>query len=211
MQPVKDWIYDHDDRWSFTILYVGGAILLSIYLNLFWVAMLMLVNFALKLTRNFMIVAPRPVLLAIWQIKLDIALIAFAITITLYAEHVFAILGISRLARAGQAMRGAHLAARFGVIKRGLRVLFLIVDDLARLVHAFVRAIRKQKTLVNIDEHILEEITPHPTEPWTNPQKGDFFSIGFGTLCLLLILMAPLLTGIPFIDIAAQVAHELSP
>lgn len=204
-------MHDHDDRWSFIVCYVGGAVLLSIYLNLFWVTMLMLANFALKLYRNHLVTAERPFLLALWQIKLDISLIVFAVAIAVYAEHIFAILGISRMARAGQALRGLHLAARFGVIERALRVLLLIVDDLARIVNALVKSMRRRKAVVNISEEMLQDIAPKSTRPWENPGRGDFFSIGFGAVCFGLILLNPLLTGTPAIEIMARVAAELSP
>jgi len=47
MTAALHWVREHDDRLTFVVLYVGGAIILRVWLNLFWVAMLMLGNFGL--------------------------------------------------------------------------------------------------------------------------------------------------------------------
>ncbi len=69
MDAFKNWIRDHDDRWSFVILYVGGAVALSVFMNLFWVILLMTGNFCLKIYRNYLVAKPLPVLTSLWQVN----------------------------------------------------------------------------------------------------------------------------------------------
>ncbi len=213
MESLRNWIKDHDDRWSFVILYVGGAVCLSVFLNLFWVVMLMTGNFFLKLYRNYLLMLPRPLLTSLWQVKLDIALVIFALMIGIYAEHVFAALGLSQAARAGQAVRGLQMATRFGLIERGLKVFLMTIDDQARLINAVVKA-RKKKHGVNIV--VPEDALPEPEEddirlPWKKWGKGDVFSFAFGGVCLLLISAAPLLIDHSYHEIFGNIVRQLHP
>jgi hypothetical protein len=60
MTAAAHWIREHDDRLSFVVFYISGAIILSIVLNLFWVMMLMLGHFILEIFRGYLIRAERP-------------------------------------------------------------------------------------------------------------------------------------------------------
>lgn len=212
MDHIKDWIRDHDDRWSFTFLYIGGAIALSVFTNLFWVVMLMACNFLLKIYRNYLVAKPAVFRTALWQVKLDISLILLALVIGLYAEHVFAALGLSQAARAGQAMRGVQMAARFGIIERGLKVFLMTVDDQARLVNAVMKARRKRQTDINITpEMIPEPEAAEPAFPWRVWGKGDIFTFAFGGTCAALILLAPSITGMAYPELAAAILKQLHP
>lgn len=211
MKSVIDWIHEHDDRLSFVILYIGGAIALSIWLNLFWVIMLMLGHFGLELVRGHLIGERHPLPHALWEVKLDIALVLFAIVVALYAEHVLAVLGIGQAARAGQAAtRGVQFATRFAVVERALRVALLTMDDIARLIQAAVK-FRKRKA----------SPAPQPvTEPdGIEPQQtadermttGDIVTLAFGAACLLLILFMPTLVGAPPDEVGRKILEELNP
>ena len=213
LESIKNWIKDHDDRWSFVILYVGGAVCLSVFMNLFWVVMLMTGNFFLKFYRNCLLAMPKPLLTSLWQVKLDIALVIFALMIGLYAEHVFAALGLSQAARAGQAVRGLQMATRFGLIERGLKVFLMTIDDQARLVNAVVKARKKKKSgqIVVPEEALPEREEEDVSLPWKKWGKGDVFSVAFGAVCLCLILMAPVLTGHTYHGLSADIVSQLHP
>jgi hypothetical protein len=143
MTTALHWVRDHDDRLSFVLLYIGGAIALSVWLNLFWVAMLMLGHFALEIFRGHLLKAERPIFHALWEVKLDIGLLLFALVVALYADHVLALLGLGQAARAGQAARGLQAVAKFGIVERALRILVLTMDDIARLVQAVIKFRKK--------------------------------------------------------------------
>ncbi len=201
MESVRNWIREHDDRWSFVFLYVGGAVALSIFMNLFWVMMLMAGNFLLKIYRNYLVGKPAILLTSLWQVKLDIALILFAFVIGVYSEHVFAALGLSQAARAGQAVRGLQMATRFGIIERGMKVFLMTVDDQARIVNAIVKARKKKQAggEACIEAAAIPEPQPEsgePDYPWrARWGKGDIFTFTFGGTCATLLLLAPSLTG----------------
>lgn len=213
---IINWIRYHDERWSFIAVYILGAIGLSVFMNLFWVIMLATGHATLKTIRNIIVGQPAPLLSALWQIKLDIALLIFAIVIAVYSEHLFAALGL------GQAARGAAIATRFGIIERGLKVFLMTIDDQARLVGAALRLARRRTqkekndgTLPDLSTVVAESgIDPEPyihRLPWKNIGKGDYIAIGFGMLCLSLLLAAPLLIDITPAQTWQTVVHEISP
>lgn len=208
MTQALDWIREHDDRLSFVILYIGGAILLSIWLNLFWVAMLMLGHFALEIVRGHLLNARRPVAHALWEVKLDIALLLFALVVALYADLVLGLLGLGQAARAGQAARGLQAAARFGVIERALRIVVLTSDDVLRLAQAAFR-LRGKSASGSTALAAVDAPAPAPGESAVG--AGDMVSLAFGAVCLLLILLAPQITGATPETVASQLLHEISP
>lgn len=212
-QNLIDWVRDHDDRWSFVALYVGGAIILSVFTNLFWVSMLMAGNFLLKVYRNRLVGKPYPVLSSLWQIKLDIALILFSLALGLYTGELIAALGLSQAARAGQAVRGLQMATRFGLIERALKVVLMTVDDFARLVGAIAKALRNKKnaTVRITSEMVPEPEADEPDRPWEKWGKGDVFTFLFGGICVTLILLAPTLTGLDPAVVVTHIVTELSP
>lgn len=211
MKSVIDWIHEHDDRLSFVILYIGGAIALSVWTNLFWVIMLMLCHFVLEIVRGRLIGERHPLAHALWEVKLDIALVLFAIVVALYAEHVLAALGIGQAARAGQAAtRGVQFATRFAVIERASRVALLTMDDIARLIQAAIK-FKNRKT--------APEPETGPAPGSGNPQgsspdsmtAGDMVALAFGATCVLLIVLMPTLLGTPPNELGDNILEELSP
>lgn len=209
MTSVLTWIRDHDDRLSFVILYIGGAIALSIWLNLFWVVMLMLGHFGLEIFRGRLLGVTRPLAHAVWEVKLDIALMLFALVVALYADHILGLLGLGQAARAGQAARGLQAATRFGIIERALRVAVLTSDDILRLVQAAIRFRGRNggPAIPAAARHEAE--TMAATAPALD--TGDVLTLSFGALCLLLIALVPTLTGMPPAEVAQQILYEISP
>lgn len=209
MTRALEWIREHDDRLSFVVLYIGGAIALSIWLNLFWVIMLMLGHFALEIVRGYLLDARRPLAHALWEVKLDIALVLFALVVALYSEFVLGILGLGQAARAGQAARGLQAAARFGVIERTLRIVVLTSDDVLRLVQAAFRLRGKSAAAKPAPAAVEVAAMVPDEEPAIG--AGDIASLAFGALCLLLLLLAPQITDAAPDAVATQLLYEISP
>ena len=210
MTAAAQWIREHDDRLSFVVLYISGAILLSIVLNLFWVVMLMFGHFVLEIFRGYLLKVRRPFLHALWEVKLDIGLVLFALVVALYAEHVLALLGLGQAARAGQAVRGVDAAARFGVVERALRIFVLTMDDLARLAQAASKFGRRSTEPATAppetQAHAIDS-----TDSERSPGLGDVLSLSFAALCLFLIVLTPSMTGTLATDVAPKILQELSP
>lgn len=215
--PTKRWVTDHDERWSFILLYVGGAVALSVFANLFWVAALMVAHYLLEIWRHVILGEKHAFIKALWHVKLDIALILFALVIALYSDTVMAALGIGQAARAGQAAKGAQLITRFAIIERGLRIFFLTIDDITRIALILWKNVTHRKsdaaTQADLQAAVSlleeEENTLHAKE--SRLSKGDIFSLGFGTVCVILILLAPALTSRSAEATMIAIVSELSP
>lgn len=221
MKSFHDWIHDHDDRWSFLAPYIGGAILLSIFMSLFWVAMLMFCHFLLEVWRHRLLEIKNPLIHALWHTKLDFSLVIVAFVIAVYADVIIGALGLGQAARAGQ------VAARFGVIERSIRSILLTADEAGLFLRALAKGRKKQTAAVDTvlqeasgqsrDPQMRKDVASHiamaneDDAPWRSPTKGDWFSLGFGGLCVTLILMAPMITAHDFSDIGQIILHELQP
>lgn len=199
---LPSWIHDHDDRWIWTAFYVGGAVVLSIWISLFWLVALVMLHGLMEWLRHRLVdrevvgVAVR----VCWELKLDIALVLFAFVVALYMDLVLGAAGLSGAARVG-----AQAASRAGAWARAIRGVLLTVDDAAQV--ARVLASRgKSKNDGDVEAPI--GYWGGWTQPWG---IGGWVSVGLGVVSLALILLAPLLTGQPVGEVFWTILGELHP
>lgn len=79
----RRWILEHDDSWVFTGLYVGLAVVLSIWISLFWLVAVVAGHVALEWVRQRHYdpePAGVPARIA-WELKLDFGLVLFALAL----------------------------------------------------------------------------------------------------------------------------------
>ena len=193
---------EHDDSWLFTILYVGLALVLSIWISLFWLVAVVGVHFLLECVRQRSIARPggNVPLLAVWEIKLDLALILFAFSLTAYMELILGVAGLGGAARVG-----AKGAARVGGWGRAIKATLLSLDDAAQIARlAFTRKSAptasdtsrvapsaRETSGDSVCQEPIEAVDPCDVATWS---RGDRWVIGFGAVCLASLLIAPWLT-----------------
>jgi hypothetical protein len=213
---LRQWIMEHDDKWTFIAPYIGLAVVLSIVLSLFWLVVVVGVHFALELIRQWVI---KPgwkgvILRSLWELKLDFGLILFGLALALYMDFVLGVAGLGAAGRAG-AMAGARVGARVAVLQRVLRGILLSLDDLAQVVRVFTRRKGKTNDIGDALEEAIESAQPEPQEVgigWNGPWgKGDYIAVGFGLLCLVLILVSPIITHHTADTALATLLEELHP
>jgi hypothetical protein len=131
LDPVRAWIVEHDQSRVFLVLYIGLAVVLSLWISLFWLVAVVGAHLVLELIRqsHLQIGARRIVLESAWELKLDVALVLFALALSLYMETVLGVVGLQGAARLGSASRAA---ARFASWERVLRGVALSADDAAQ-------------------------------------------------------------------------------
>lgn len=202
--PIRRWILNHDDSRLFIVLYIGLAVLLSIVISLFWLVAIVGVHFALEWIRQralqpdgFWGVLSR----VLWELKLDIALILFALMLALYMELTMGVVGIGAVARGG-----VLTGSRFLVIQRVLRGILLSLDDLAQVLRVVMR--RKRSAAVGDSQTEEVEVVSGWRGPWTT---GDYLTVGFGGACLVAILCAPLLDHYTVETAVETLLSELHP
>ena len=194
---ILRWIIGHDDSRIFTIFYIAAAVILSVAVGLFWLCVVVSVHFIFELIKkyfekNSFTLTLHDCFSALWQVKLDLGLIAFALVIAIYIDVIFGMAGISAGAR-----MAATAGARFASWQRIIRGTVLVVDDFAYVAKAVAC-----KGSAGKDE--TSQADPKVT-------KGDLASLVFGITCIFLILISPLLTGQSIEAVYLMIISELHP
>jgi hypothetical protein len=211
---VRNWIINHDDSWLFIILYIGLAVVLSIWISLFWLVAVVAVHFGFEIVRqreahgNWTSVISE----ALWELKLDIALVLFALVVSLYMELALGVAGLQGAARIGSAAQaGMRGGARFAAWQRIIRGLLLSVDDAAQVVRVAAGKSNKdqgRETGVKVQSVKTDSSRGSWFGGWT---RGDWIAISMGIVCFLLLASTPLITDHTFPSAIAALAAELHP
>lgn len=201
--PLRRWILEHDESWLFVGIYITLAVVLSIWISLFWLVVVVAGHFALEWIRHRHIDPwwPGVLVRALWEVKLDIGLVLFALVIGVYMEFILGIAGLSSAARAG-----LQSGARFAGWQRAIRGVLLSIDDAAQLGRAVVRGEK------NVDDSETSESTISRWGGWTARWSlGDRLSISLSIISITLILLAPLLADQTFAQTWSIILEELHP
>jgi len=203
---ASGWIHDHDDRWLWTVLYVGGAVVLSIFISLFWLVALVAIHGALEWVRQRRIDPNAAGVIArvAWELKLDIALVLFAFVVALYMDLVLGMAGLGGAARVG-----AQVASRGGAWARAIRGVLLSIDDAAQLVRA---ASRGDAGGDGGGQRRSMSQTELRWGGWLGPWGvGAWLSLGLAGASMAMIAIVPLATGGSVVETAEQLLMELHP
>jgi hypothetical protein len=242
-ESLRDFVASHDERWLFVVIYISLAVVLSIVLSLFWLVAVAALHFTFEYMRQAQtrtgigdIVSH-----AIWEIKLDIALVVLALAMSLYMDVVLGILGLQSAARAAAATR----VVRFTAWERNVRAIVLLSDDLGRVIQiAWTRLLRRPASpavvTANADRSSaavplaaaatasaearpaapVRERAPEPAAPATpvpSPSwrdawtTGDRVTLALLVASVLLIVVAPLVTDHSWAGATTTLLQELRP
>jgi hypothetical protein len=220
VEKIHGYIVDHDNRWSFIIAYIALAVILAIVINLFWLILVVAAHglFEWITQRQFVRDRIGIAMRVLWELKLDIALILFALALEVYIEMVLGMVGLSAAARAG-----AQTGGRFVALQNALRGTLLSIDDAAQVVRMVAKrggdeeGTDGQVALAGEEEEELDfeqslADSGGRLGPWSGEYVlGDWFSIGFSILCLGLILVGPLLTPHDWSSMMEALGGQLDP
>jgi hypothetical protein len=236
---LRDWVRDHDERWSFVVLYLGLAVGLSVFVSLFWLLVVGALHFALECGRQAHFREGRLEVLghALWEVKLDIGLVLLALTLVLYIDVVLGLLGLQSIARAAAVTRaGARIGTRAAAWERTIRTLLITVDEMARIAYAAVtirRSAGATRRAVVSEGRAMEAVAlaaeaeaaeaasvraaaaaapPDPGLGWRGPWgMADRIGLALVVAGLTLMLVAPFLTAHDWGTAAATLLEELRP
>ena len=237
-KDVKKWIVFHDESKVFVCFYLLLAVVLSIFLSLFWLVLVVFIHFVFEFVKQNQIDNYKlgVVLRAFWEVKLDVALVLFSLALVVYLDFVFGLAGINAAARVGGnvASRSGQIASRSGQIarmgrlsrllskiagwQRVIRTIMMTIDDVFLILKALLMKLNDKKN--NNQKNIkVDEITNKKEEEvfttygkWQ--QKWDFgdkFAVTFTVFCFLLFVVSPLLTGFELQEIWHLISQELKP
>ncbi|QOC23133.1 hypothetical protein IC757_02945 [Wenzhouxiangella sp. AB-CW3] len=198
---ARQWLVDHDNRATFTILYITLALVLSMAISMFWLAAVVAAHGIIEywaLGRNG--VDDRRLGRTLWHIKLDIALVLAALWLGLYIDLLFGIAGLSAAARTG-----AQATARFVAWQRTIRGVLLATDEAALAAKAALGNNGKDSVQTPQKRDI-------PPRPWRQRWSiGDWLTMGSIAILLVMILAAPLMTDHSVAEAIAILAEDLHP
>jgi hypothetical protein len=213
---VNRWILEHDNSALFNILYIGLAVVLSVWLGLFWLIAVVGIHALIEFYRQYLIFN-EPLLAfneMLWELKLDFALIFFAFWLAVYLDFIFGIVGLTAGARvAAQAgSRVAQTGTRFAVWQRVIRGFFLSLDDAGMAMRALARKKGNISDIAQENEgHLTEQMQQVRSSWFGRYNKGDWFVILFGATIIILILISPFFTGKSLSDVISIILGELKP
>jgi hypothetical protein len=207
--PIRRWILYHDDSRWFVGLYIGLAVVLSIWIGLFWLVAIVGVHLVFEWIRQ-----AHPdrcglgaLARAMWEIKLDLALVLFAFALALYLEVIAGAAGL------GAGLRVASQAgARAAAWQRVLRGLLLSLDDVAQVARVATRGRKGSGAGSAVPTDAQPGSAVNALGGWRGAWSlGDRLTIGFGCGCGLSILLAPMLTEHTWFSTWQSLAAELRP
>ncbi len=197
---IRRWLLDHDNRTTFTIIYITLALVLSMAISMFWLAAVVAAHGVLEYwslgkegIRDYRLGR------TIWHIKLDIMLVLAALWIGLYIDLLFGVAGLSAAARTG-----AQAGARFIAWQRTIRGVLLSVDEAALAA----------KAAMGKGGHGAQrrKIPEPPPLPWMQPWGwGDHLTVGTGVVFFVLILLSPVITDHSVAEALAILGQDLHP
>ncbi len=198
----RRWLVDHDNRTTFTILYITLALVLSMAISMFWLVVVVAAHGIIEywsLGRNG--IQDRRFGRTLWHVKLDIALVLAALWLGLYIDLLFGIAGLSAAARTG-----AQATARFVAWQRAIRGALLTADEAALAAKAALGG----KGHGNNDRTVPKH--QPPPRPWRQRWGiGDWLTMSSIVVLLAMILSAPLVTDHSVAEALAILAEDLHP
>ncbi len=197
------WIEKHDECRFFIISYIALAVLLSLFISLFWLVFVVFIHFCLEIfkQRTYKHKSTNVFLNSLWETKLDIALVIFALALGVYLEFIIGIAGIGAGARAV-----AQTGSRFAIWQRIIRGILISLDDLAQVLR-FTKPNKNNKESSPTRQKVNDKLNL-----WRNKWDiGDIISVSFGILMLVLLLLAPYITQKSINEILLIMADDLHP
>lgn len=190
-EKLKSWVITHDEKTLFTILYIGLSVVLSIYISLFWLvvivgihALMEYISLKYKNTEN--------ILFELFDhMKLDFALITFALFLSIYMEAVFGLL----IAKYGTRF------ASFIAYQNTFRAILMSLDDLAQAIKALFSIKNKNKTPLEIRS---EKVSKKNT-------TSDYIVFILLFSSIIGILFSPYILDMEVMDIIKKLSLELTP
>jgi len=211
---LQSWVLNHDSSIVFNVLYIGLAVILSIWLGLFWLVAVVFVHALIEFYRQYLLSlrVRFSMVEALWEIKLDIALIIFAFWLGIYLDFIFGIVGLSAGMRATAQVSGriAQTGTRAAVWQRLIRGVLISLDDVGLAFRAF--AGNKSKGDKDSKSNKSDTSVNTGASSWFGTYTlGDKFTIAFGLMFFMLIILTPLLTDKSVEDVLWMVAREMKP
>lgn len=205
MDQIKSWLKDHDNKLTFTILYVGASLFLSLYISIFWLVFVVFIHGIIEfysLDKEFYSLDKEfknKLFSVLWHLKLDVTLVFFALLIGLYFEAILGAVGIG-----GAARSVSQASTRFLAWQKALRGLLLSLDDAAQVVKGTVKTINK-------DTSLTKEKQYNKVKNDKLLNYGDVLILFFCFTFIFLIVFSPFIIDISYVEAFNSLKNDLDP
>lgn len=198
---IRRWLLDHDNRVTFTIIYITLALVLSMAISMFWLVAVVAAHGVVEYwSMGKEGIRDHRLGRTLWHVKLDIVLVLAALWLGLYIDLLFGVAGLSAAARTG-----AQATARFVAWQRTIRGVLLSVDEAALAARAALGR-GNGKGADSGPRHVP------PPIPWRQRWSiGDRLTLGSGLLLAALIILAPVLTDHSVSEALVILGNDLHP
>jgi hypothetical protein len=228
---------NHDQSKAFNALYISLALILSVFVSLFWLVIIVGIHFMLELIRQHhhcSTCARKALGRSFWQLKLDLSFIAFSFVVDAYMGILLGVAGLGNISRLGGIER-AEISdgARLGGYERAVRGIVLSSDDIARTTSAAVGSRGSPKddkgnstseddgdknddtrTTVMPDSGrplVQPELTPTDTDLQVRWTRKDYATVAFGITCVGLLFLTPWLIEMTYSELLHIIMQDLQP
>ena len=196
---ARRWLVDHDNRTTFTIIYITLALVLSMAISMFWLVAVVAAHGVIEYwSLGKQGLREHRLGLTLWHIKLDIMLVLAALWLGLYIDLLFGVAGLSAAARTG-----AQVSARVVAWQRAIRGVLLTVDEAALAAKAAVGGNGGHGgSTPGADQEL----------PWRKRWSwGERLTIGASVVLAVLIVFSPLITDHSLTEALMILAEDLHP
>ncbi len=199
----RRWLLDHDNRVTFTIIYITLALVLSMAISMFWLVAVVAAHGVIEYwSLGKQGIRDHRLGRTLWHIKLDIMLVLAALWLGLYIDLLFGVAGLSAAARTG-----AQVSARVLAWQRAIRGVLLSVDEAALA----AKAAFGNKS-VNGENGAGLRNSPPPPLPWRLRWGwGDRLTVGTSAIFAALILLTPVITDHSVAEALMILGEDLHP
>lgn len=189
-QKIKSWVITHDEKILFTILYIGLSVVLSIYISLFWLVVIVGIHTLMEYISLKYKNVDNVFLELFYHMKLDFALITFALFLSIYMEAVFGFL----IAKYGTRF------ASFLAYQNTFRAILMSLDDLAQAIKAILSIKNKKQVRIKIED-----------EEKGKNSISDYLSLILLVGSIIGILISPYILDIEVMKVIEKLGIELTP
>jgi hypothetical protein len=199
----RRWLLDHDNRVTFTVIYITLALVLSMLISMFWLVAVVTVHAVIEYwTLGKQGISDHRLGRTLWHVKLDIMLVLAALWLGLYIDLLFGVAGLSAAARSG-----AQVSARLVAWQRTIRGVLLSVDEAALAAKAAL-----SRGGNNGQSKARQVSIEPPLLPWRQPWGwGDRLTVGTTVVFAALIVLSPVFTDHTLIEALAILGEDLHP
>jgi hypothetical protein len=146
---------------------------------------------------------------ALWEVKLDVGLVVFALALSVYLPYIFGVLGLSSAGRAAAGAQAvSRTGSRMGRLQKAVQMIAITLDDVLFLGRGFIGGKSAKDTAEAIMDPSYKRERTSWTQPWSLTSWGSVF---FVALSIVALIGAPAITDETLSSSMTLILAEMEP